>query len=123
MTRVRDVAEAEEIPYPFLAKLVGQLVQGGFLDSFKGPTGGVRLAMPPHRISVLDVLECVDGENTFRGCFLGLPDCSDDSPCPMHDDWGKLRARLVERLDRATVADLAKTLKAKKAKIAKKGGR
>ncbi|RMD84481.1 MAG: Rrf2 family transcriptional regulator, partial [Candidatus Dadabacteria bacterium] len=36
--RVRDVAAAENIPYPFLAKLVGQLVQAGFLDSFKGPT-------------------------------------------------------------------------------------
>ncbi len=105
--RVRDVAAAENIPYPFLAKLVGQLVQAGFLDSFKGPTGGIRLAKPPHRISVLDVITAIDGSDAFQGCFLGLRVCSEESPCPLHNDWKIVREKLVRRLESASIADLA----------------
>ncbi len=105
--RVRDVAAAEKIPYAFLAKVVGQLVQAGFVDSFKGPTGGIRLARPPHKITVLEVLEAVEGADAFSKCFLGLPQCSDERPCPLHAQWNVVRARLVEELGRTTIAQLA----------------
>ncbi len=108
--RIRDVAASESIPYPFLAKLVGQLVQAGFVDSFKGPTGGVRLAKPPHKITVLEVIRSIDGADAFEGCFLGLPECSDTAPCPLHADWGAVREKLTRRLAGATIADLAQTV-------------
>ncbi len=105
---MREIADAEGIPYPFLAKLVGDLVQAGFLDSFRGPRGGVRLALPPHKITVLEVVESVDGVGSMEQCFLGLAACSDLKPCPLHEYWKPMKARLVSGLASATVADLAR---------------
>jgi Rrf2 family transcriptional regulator, iron-sulfur cluster assembly transcription factor len=104
---VRDIAEATGIPQPFLAKLVGQLVQGRLVDSFKGPGGGIRLARPPHRIDVLEVVRAVDGAAVFDGCFLGLQRCGEDEPCPMHEDWKVFRERLKKNLGETTIAELA----------------
>lgn len=104
---VRDIARHEAIPSPFLAKLVGQLAQANLVDTFKGPGGGIRLAVPPHKITVLQVIECVDGLNFFEGCFLGLSQCNEIEPCPMHNDWKVMRERLRKELSSTTLADLA----------------
>ncbi len=114
--RVRDIAEAEEIPYPFLAKLIPDLVQGGLLDSFKGPTGGVRLAKPPHKITVADVIASVHGAGALGQCFLGLPECSDEAACPVHEAWKPVRDRMLQGLCGSSLSDLVGTLEKKKAR-------
>ncbi len=105
--RVREIADAEGIPYAFLAKLIPQLVQGRLLDSFKGPNGGVRLAILPHSITILNVIECIEGPESLTQCFLGLPACSEVAPCPAHDEWKGIREGLLRRLRAASIADLA----------------
>ncbi len=105
--RVREIADAEDIPYAFLAKLIPQLVQGRLLESFKGPNGGVRLAVLPHNITILDVVECIEGPDSLTQCFLGLPTCSDVAPCPAHEEWKGIREKLLARLGAASIADFA----------------
>ena len=112
--RIREIADSEDIPYAFLAKLVGQLVQAGLLDSFKGPNGGVRLAKPAHRITILEVIQSIDGPEFATGCFLGLPDCSDEEPCPAHETWKALREPIVRRLGSAAIADLAAVVESRR---------
>jgi len=112
---IREIADSEDIPYPFLAKLVAaQLVQVGLLDSFRGPNGGVRLAKPAHRIMVLDVIQSIDGADFTTQCFLGLPNCSDDDPCPAHETWKSLRDPMALRLGSASIADLALVVEARR---------
>ena len=108
MLRIREIAGAEDIPYPFLAKLVGRLVQAGFVDSHKGPLGGIRLAQPATGITLLQILNSVEGASAFDECILGLPSCSDAAACLMHKDWKSVQQRFVGRLCSATVADLAR---------------
>jgi Rrf2 family protein len=105
---VREIADEEAIPHHFLAKLAGTLVQAGLLEAFKGPGGGLRLAVAPGGISVSRVVEVIDGAGFFDGCFLGLPECGDEDPCPMHEEWKELRSRLIDGLEQLTIGDLAR---------------
>ena len=104
---VREIAESEGIPPHFLAKLVGKLSRAGLVDAFKGPGGGIRLAHPPHKLKLSMVIEAVDGEDFLAGCFLGLRECGDAHPCPMHENWKVVRQRLLADYDRITIAQLA----------------
>jgi Rrf2 family protein len=104
---VREIAEFEAIPPHFLAKLVGKLARAGLVDAFKGPGGGIRLAQPPHKLKLSTVIEAVDGPDFLAGCFLGLRECGDVHPCPMHENWKVLRQRLQSDYDRITIAHLA----------------
>ncbi|RME07154.1 MAG: Rrf2 family transcriptional regulator [Deltaproteobacteria bacterium] len=104
---IREIATEEGIPQPFLAKVIRMLGRCGLVETFKGPGGGIRLARPPYRITVREIIECVDGPTLFEGCFLGLSTCSDDAPCPIHENWKVIRERLIGELRSITLADIA----------------
>ena len=62
-----------------------------------------------------DVVEAVEGGDLSKVCVLGLDECNDHQPCPMHDEWVHFRTRLMERVYAMTIADLGRNLKAKRA--------
>ena len=108
---VQTIARAADVPQPFLAKVIRRLVEAGLLESFRGPGGGIRLAKPPHRITILEVLEIIDTEGVIvDGCVLGLDECGGAHPCPMHERWSELRAQIRRGLDATTIASLASTI-------------
>jgi Rrf2 family protein len=106
-TPVREIAEIEGIPPHFLAKLVGKLARGKLVDAFKGPGGGIRLARPPHKIRLSQVIEVIDGPDFLSGCVLGSPECNDEQNCPMHENWKEVKLRLKNEFDRISLAQLA----------------
>ena len=101
--RVREIAETLKIPIPFLSKIVHSLSRNELIHSQKGPGGGVTLAKAPSQITLLQVVEVIDGLDLFRACALGLPHCSDDFPCPLHGQWGGLRTEIQEMLTHRTL--------------------
>ena len=107
---VKNIAEQEEIPAHFLAKILQQLARKGLLRSSKGPTGGFALRVEPSEIRLLDIVEALDGLAPYQQCASGLSECSDDMPCSMHDSWIALRSRIMDYLGKNTIADLAKAL-------------
>ena len=111
---VKNIAEQEEIPAHFLAKILQQLARKGLLRSSKGPTGGFALRVDPSEIRLLDIVEALDGLAPYQQCASGLSECSDDMPCSMHDSWIALRSRIMDYLGKNTIADLAKALEMKK---------
>ncbi len=115
---VKNVAEQEDIPGHFLAKILQQLARKGLLRSSKGPTGGFALRVDPNQIRLLDIVEALDGLAPYHQCAAGLLECSDTMPCSMHDSWSALRSDIMDYLERNTIADLAKALEVKKKKIA-----
>ncbi|HJP13403.1 MAG TPA: Rrf2 family transcriptional regulator, partial [Nitrospinota bacterium] len=76
LIRTQEIAEAEGLPAPFLAKLLQQLARSGILVSVKGPKGGFGLARPPKEISLLEVVTAIDGEDGFMRCAIGLAECT-----------------------------------------------
>lgn len=113
--QVKDIAEAEDIPRHFLAKILNQLTYKGLVKATRGPGGGFRLSQPADQIFVKDVVEAVDGfEAIQRRCVLGLDDCNDEQPCPMHDAWAGFRNRFLGTVGGYTLEQLGETLHRKR---------
>ena len=116
---VKNIAAEAGIPSHFLAKILQELARDGFLKSSKGPGGGFRLSQPPPEISMLRIVEAVDGAGRFDRCIGGSPECNDRAPCGMHDSWKVLRSRIIDYLGGTSVADLAKSLGEKRRLLAR----
>jgi Rrf2 family protein len=111
---LNNLVERTTLPREFMAKIFRQLVEGGVLTSAKGPGGGFTLARAAKDISLLDVIEAVDGASPVEGCVVGLARCNDAMPCPQHELFKPVRQRLRSYLSNTTLADTASSLKAKK---------
>ena len=107
LTGAREVSQAEQIPGAFLWKILQNLARRKLIRSFKGVRGGYELARPAAEIKLEDIVEATDGEDVVGGCVLGLAECSEDNPCPLHDSWKEVKAKLTEMLEQTTLADLA----------------
>jgi Rrf2 family protein len=109
--QVKDIAEAEDIPRHFLAKILNRLTYKGLVRATRGPGGGFRLTRPSSEILVKDVVESIDGfEAIRRQCVLGLDECSDVQPCPMHESWSAFRERFLGTVGGLSLAELGETL-------------
>ena len=104
---IRKVSDDLGIPFHFLTKILQQLNGALLVESFRGPTGGVRLAREPGSISLKDIVVALDGDDLFCACVLGLPGCGDEVPCPLHVEWSKERDRLSNLLESTTLAETA----------------
>lgn len=85
--RVEDVAGALSVPRNYLSKILHVLVKRGILASLRGPKGGFHLALPATLVSLYDVVEPFDDIEARRTCLLGRQECSDTTPCAVHDRW------------------------------------
>lgn len=111
---VKQIAEDSDIPSHFLAKILQQLARQGFLRSSKGPTGGFSLRYAANDITLLQIVESIDGLADYQRCIGGMTECNDQMRCGMHDSWKALRSRIIEYLEGTTVEDLAGALDQKR---------
>ena len=117
----REIARAEGIPLPVLGKILQELVRKGLLDSRRGPGGGFRLARRPELILLRDIVAAIDGLDHFMNCVLGLAQCSEEAPCPLHNSWKELRTRIFEDMDATTLAQMARAAASKRTLRIKRG--
>ena len=101
-----EVAAKQGIPAPFLAKIVLALTRAGLLRSYRGSGGGITLARPADRITLLEVVEAVDGPIAVSSCVLWPEECIQSGSCPVHEIWCEARSLLVDRLKGTTLAEL-----------------
>ncbi len=101
------IAQEQGIPLPFLAKIISQLAVAGIVDAMRGASGGVRLARSPGDITMLDVIQVIDGPVALNRCVVGADSCPYSPSCPMHEVWCDVQAELVQRLSKTTFAELA----------------
>ena len=102
------VAKEMSIPPSFLAKIISQLSIAGLLHTSRGAKGGVTLARDPKDISLLDVVEAIDGPILLNECVGNPGECEFTEDCAMHPIWQEAQAALVKRLRDTTFASLAK---------------
>ena len=105
-----QIAQEKQIPPSFLAKIVSQLSVAGLLQTSRGARGGVSLAKAPGDISLLDVVEAIDGPILLNECVGENGMCTFGSTCPMKPVWCEAQQALVERLSKTNFAHFLDTL-------------
>ena len=101
-----EIGEKQRIPVTFLAKIVAQLAAAGIVRSTRGAHGGVALGRPAETISVLEIVEAIDGPMLLNECVGDSSTCTMGEGCPVHAVWCEAQAELASRLARTTFADL-----------------
>jgi len=104
---IEEISKAQDVPEAYLAKILQSLVRKGFVKSFKGQKGGFALARPPKSISLLDVIEAMEGPLSLNYCLIYAGYCDREDYCPVHDAWAEAQRILVEYLSGCTFERLA----------------
>jgi Rrf2 family iron-sulfur cluster assembly transcriptional regulator len=117
LTGAREISQSEEIPMPFLWKILQNLARRRLVRSFKGVGGGYMLARSAEAICLQDILKATEDKSLTEGCVLGLAVCSEEKPCPMHFSWKEIRERLETLVCGTTLADLAHVAEAQALKL------
>jgi Rrf2 family protein len=98
------IADEYKIPASFLTKIISQLSIAGLIHTSRGARGGVSLARPAEMISLLDVLEAIDGPVALNECVGDKESCPFSNECVLHQFWMETSEELVNRL-RSTTYD------------------
>jgi len=100
------IAREQNIPPSFLAKIISQLSIAGLLHTSRGARGGVILARDPKDITLLEVVEAIDGPIQLNECVGDSGACMFDKACPIKPVWCDAQEELVRRLKATNFADL-----------------
>lgn len=100
------IADEQRIPPSFLAKIISQLSIAGLIHTSRGARGGVSLARPPENISILEVVEAIDGPLTLNECTHSIDACPFGENCPIRPVWCDVQSEMVERLRNTSFAAL-----------------
>lgn len=107
---IKDISKGIDSPEHFIAKILQDLSRKGLVQSTKGPNGGFFLDESSKKNTLADIVKAVDGDKLFTGCGLGLKNCSEKKPCPLHDQFKIIRQKMHDMLQSATVAEFNKEL-------------
>ena len=99
-----QIAEEQHIPPSFLAKIISQLSIAGLLNTSRGARGGVTLARQPENISLLEVVEAIDGPIRLNECAHADGMCAFSHECPLVSIWQDAQSDLVKRLSNTNFA-------------------
>lgn len=107
---IQEICNHIEAPQHFTAKILQTLTRKQLVNSQKGVNGGFSLNDVQKKKSLKEIVEAIDGEQLFIGCGLGLKQCSESKPCPIHNQFKDIRNRLTKMMDTTSIEMLAKRL-------------
>ena len=102
-----DIASAVAVPQTFLAKIFQQFSKIGLVRSYRGTGGGFVLGRPPEKITLLEVVEAVEGPIVPNRCVTGDGECNRSSTCNVHPVWVSVQDQVRDILEKVTLKDLA----------------
>ena len=108
LVKAEEIARTQNIPRPFLSKILHELSKRDILTSVKGPKGGFALKVDPEKLSIWDVIVLLGEENKFQTCILMPDKCEvyETNPCVIHHKWEKIKKKVVDFLKSTTIAEL-----------------
>ena len=110
-TGLKQISDELRIPLPYLAKILQVLSRKKILHSSKGPHGGFYLLIPAAKLTLMDIIEAIDGGDFFDSCYVTGEKCSFDEPdkgvCILHNDLRKEKDNLAKFFSSKTIGDLA----------------
>lgn len=109
---LKSIAKEIHSPEAFTAKILQQLARNELIRSIKGPNGGFEIEKSRmEEITLAQIVSAIDGDSIYKGCGLGLKDCSETRPCPVHHKFKKIRTDLRNMLESTTLLELTQGLK------------
>ena len=108
---IQDICKSIEAPQHFTAKILQILSRHDIVSSKKGVHGGFYVTDEQLNTKLVDIVLAIDGDHVFTGCALGLKQCSEKRPCPMHNKFKPVRENLRKVLDKTTIRELANSIR------------
>lgn len=106
---IDEVSQEEDIPKSFLAKIFQNLARAGLVRSNRGTGGGFLLVKKPADITVLEVIEAIEGKIAFQRCLTETPDCEHSGGCALCGLFAQAQDRVKDTFSRTSIDDLMKT--------------
>lgn len=103
----REIAESQNIPQRFLRTIVSQFAKLGFINSYQGNGGGIRLADNAENKTLLEVIEAVEGPIYLNVCMQGEQACQFSVQCAVHQVWHEAQAAVQKIIGGKTLKQLA----------------
>lgn len=104
-----EICETQKIPSSFMAKILRSLVRAQLLRSTRGVNGGFSLAKNTGEISLLDILEAIEGPLSLTDCVPNPEECEHSSNCPANSVWSRVQGSIREILRESSLEDLVST--------------
>lgn len=104
-----QIAREQKIPTTFLAKIVSQLAAVGVVRASRGARGGVTLARAADEISMLEIIEAIDGPMALNECVIDPERCSLSNGCPVRSVWCDAQAKLATQLAQTNFGQLIRS--------------
>lgn len=105
---VNEISEEYKIPRSFLAKILQKLVKAKLVRSYRGVKGGFSLAKPARDISMLDVVEAIEGKIYLNICLMDKKKCGFSKHCPVSPVWAAIQGRFTDTLKKINFEELAR---------------
>lgn len=106
----KEIASEIDSPIAFTAKILQNLARKNIISSSKGKGGGFFISKEKlPNIRLIEILEALDCNDTIKNCGLGLKDCSENHPCPIHFIYKEIKSKLKEMFENTYLIDLAKS--------------
>jgi len=93
-----------------VGKILQTLVKENIINSTKGPAGGFFITTKQKNQPIINIINAIDGKEVFEECGLGLSKCSATHPCPIHNDYKKIRDQFKAMCRQKKIADLCDTV-------------
>ena len=105
---LKEIAAAIDSPVAFTAKILQQLVKNDIVESVKGAHGGFQIERANiDAIKLNQIVSAIDGDKIFKGCALGLNECNESLPCPVHFKFVEIRDNLEQMTKETSIYELA----------------
>jgi Rrf2 family protein len=102
-----EISKEIEAPPFFIAKILQRLVRNGFLESQKGKGGGFYFDADKPDLTLEKLITTTEGDRSFFGCGIGMKNCDESHPCPLHEKYAPIRDSINKLVSGETVQSLA----------------
>lgn len=111
VVKIQEIAEAIDAPVSYTSKILQELSRLHIIGSMKGPHGGFYIDESHGKIKLIEIVKAIDGDKIFAGCGLGIKQCSEKNPCPLHNEFKSIRNDIKRMLESTTIDQLSSKLR------------
>ena len=106
--QLQEIAKELDVPRHFLGKVLKRLSKKGIIDSSKGHSGGYTLNEKSLSVSVMEILDLIEGEELFQTCVIGFKKCDASNPCPLHIQFAETKNQMQKIFSETKIGQLLK---------------